>query len=129
VPVRTAAEHPEAAGLHASCRISACGGQSELEEFANRCGARRHAMPESKIINGGQLFRGEHDLKALGAKVIHGPSHKVSKVSSLLNMPTCDEFHKSRKNHQLSKKFYKNQLVMLETSLARARSKGKGDGS
>jgi hypothetical protein len=58
---------------------------------------------ESEIIDSGQLFRREHDLEALGAKVIHGRSRKVSKLSSLLNERVWREFHKSRKNRQMSK--------------------------
>src|SRR3954471_11235519 len=82
------AEHAEAARLHAGRCIYAEGGHAELEEFADRGGSCRHAMSEPVIINGGQLFRREHDLKALGAKVVHGPSRNLCKMSSLLNERT-----------------------------------------
>jgi hypothetical protein len=29
-------------------------------------------MLEPEIVNGGQLVRREHDLKPLGAKIVHG---------------------------------------------------------
>jgi hypothetical protein len=67
---------------------------------------------EPEIVNCGQLFRREHDLKALGAKVIHGRSRKVSKLSNLLNPRTWREFHRSPKKRQFSNIVNKNQWVM-----------------
>lgn len=116
MPFGPAAEHTEIARLDAGSGIDAGGGQSKLEQLADGRGAGRHAMLEAEIVNGGQLFRREHDLKALGAKVVHGRSRNLSWLSSSLNEPTWREFHKARQTHQMSRNNQLNQQAIIETT-------------
>src|SRR6266567_393833 len=102
MPLRTAAEHAVIARLDSGRRIDAGTGQPDLEKLPHGAGARRHAVFEPEIINGGQLFRREHDLESLGAKIVHDRPHKLGKLSSLLNEPTWREFRRLRQARQLS---------------------------
>jgi len=47
--------------------------------------------------------QGEHDLKALGTKLIHCKPPKLSQLSNLLNKPIRGRFLKSRQKSQISK--------------------------
>jgi len=100
--VGPAPEYTETARLHAGCRIDVRCGQTEPEELANRCRSRRHPVLEPEIIDSCQFFRREHDLKALGAKVVHYRSRELSRLSKFLNKQRWRKFHESWKNRQFS---------------------------
>ncbi len=66
------AEHAEAARLDARYGVHPYAGKAKLEELAHGCGAGRHAVLETEVVDKSQFLGGQHDLKSLGADVVHG---------------------------------------------------------
>jgi hypothetical protein len=57
----------------ASVAVGPFGCKAHSQKFTNRCGPCRHAVLVPEVINQTQFFRGEHDLKAFAAEILHGP--------------------------------------------------------
>src|SRR4029078_9929741 len=60
----------------------AAGGKTQFQQFAHSRSPRRHAVLEAEVIDQSELFRGEQELKAVGAEcVLHGVRLKEPRTS------------------------------------------------